>query len=305
MSRSARLVCAAALALLLTALPATVGAADPDKKTIVRVELDLPVGDGLHAHLETSEDEDVRLQIWRKREGMEQAVIYEVPGQVSEAGLKVRFGRLGVIDAAFTPTETLDETAVSPGCTGAPRTLRDGVFAGTISFAGERGYARMEAPQAEGSMSVIPPWECPQEDAQNPFESIPGVPQLAARPREKERESATLVGISRDLLRFFGAGVHHRHSGGGSIFYGAEAEKTGKMEVTRVTSVRGPASAFDYDHEAGTARLDAPRPLRGHAVFKRRELWRSTIRIPLLGAAPLWTGRPEFGVALYPEYQFD
>ena len=306
MFRPARLVRAAALALLLTVfLTGAATAADPEAETIVRVELDLPLGDGFHAHLETSEKEVVKLEILRKREGMLQAVIYEVPGRVSEAGLKVSFGRLGRIDAAFTPTATLDETQVSPGCTGAPRTLRDGIFAGTISIAGERGYARIDVPQVEGSMSVIPPWSCPEEDGLSPFESIPGVPQLAARPRGKKEESATLVVIGPDFLRFFGAGVHHRHSGGRSIFYGAETEKRGKMEVTRVTSVRGPASAFDFDHEAGTAALHAPRPLHGHAVFKRRKLWRSTIRVPLLGAAPLWTGEPGFGVALYPEYQFD
>lgn len=309
MASSSRLVRAAVLAVLLAIFPAGAAGASPESETVVRVELDLPASNGLHAHLETSEDEDVTLEIWRREHGATERVIYEVPGEVDEAGLRVSFGRLGSIDVAFTPTATLDATEVSPGCTGAPRTLREGVFAGTIAFAGERGYVRIEAPQVEGSMSVFPHWQCPEEDGLNPFEPIPGVPQLSARPAGRERESASLVALSRDFSSFFGAGVHHRHSGGRSIFYGYQLERRERMEIARTTSALGPAAAFDYDHEAGSATLDPPPPLKGHAAFRtldrRRTLWRSTIRVPLLGAAPLKPGGSGFGVGLYPEYQFD
>ncbi len=302
------LASATAIAALLTASVAAPASGASAESPVVRVEIDLPASNGLFAHLETSPDEDVTLHIGRKGHGASRDVVYEVRGEVSEAGLRVRFGRLGLIDVGFTPTATLDETAPSPGCTGAPRTLREGVFAGTIAFAGERGYVRIEAPQVEGSMSVIAPWQCPEEDELNPFEPIPGFPQSSSRPADGERESASLVALSRDLQSFFGAGVHHRHSGGRSIFYGAKAEHRERMEIFRVTSVLGPASAFDYDHEAGTATLDPPRPLKGHASFsgdRRSGYWRSTIKVPLLGSAPLVPGGPGFGVALYPEYQFD
>lgn len=309
MASSSRLIRAAVLAVLLAIFPAGAAGASPESETVVRVELDLPASNGLHAHLETSEDEEVTLLIWRREHGATERVTYEVPGEVDEAGLRVRFGRLGSIDVAFTPTTTLDATEVSPGCTGAPRTLREGGFVGTIAFAGERGYVRIEAPQVEGSMSVFPHWQCPEGDGLNPFKPIPGVSQLSARPAGRERKSASLVALNRDSSRFFGAGVHHRHSGGRSIFFGAQYERRERMEIARTTSALGPASAFDYDHEAGSATLDPPPPLKGHAAFRTRDrggtLWRSTIRVPLLGAAPLRIGGSDFGVALYPEYQFD
>ncbi len=310
MASSLRLIRAAVLAALLASLPAAAAGASTELETVVRVELDLPASNGLRAHLETSEDEDVTLTIWRRGHGVAEEVVYEVPGEVDEAGLRVSFGRRGSIDVAFTPTATLDATEVSPGCTGAPRTLREGVFAGTIAFAGERGYVRIEAPQAEGSMSVFPHWQCPEEDGLNPFEPIPGVLQLSARPASGERESASLHAQSRGCSCFFGAGVHHRHSGGRSIFYGAQLERRERMGIVRTTAALGPASAFDYDHEAGSATLDPPPPLKGHAAFRARDrrgraLWRSTIRVPLLGAAALKTDGSGFGVGLYPEYQFD
>jgi hypothetical protein len=310
MGSSSRLLSASVAVALLTMLataPAAGASASAESPPVVRVEIDFPTNNGLRAHLETSPDEDVTLEIGRKWPGGSQEAVYEVPGEVSKAGLKVRFGRLGLIDVGFTPTATLDETAPSPGCTGAPRTLREGVFSGKIAFAGERGYVRIEAPQVEGSMSVIAPWRCPEEDTLNPFEPVPGFSRSSARPAGGERESATLVAFTRGFHSFFGAGVHHRHSGGRSIFYGAKEEHRERMEIGRVTSVLGPASAFDFDHEAGTATLDPPRPLKGHASFRggpRGGFWRSQIRVPLLGSAPLRTGRG-FGAALYPEYQFD
>jgi hypothetical protein len=308
MGSLSRLLRATASAALLSALAAgPASAAIPEPAPVVRVEIDLPTGHGLRAHLETSPDEDVTLELGRKWQGAVQEVVYGVQGKVSEAGLRVRFGHLGLIDAHFTPTSILDETAPSPGCTGAPRTLREGVFTGKIAFAGERGFVGLRTSQAEGSMSVIAPWQCPKEDALNPFEPVPGFSWSRARPRAHNRESATLVAFTRGLHGFFGAGVHHRHSGGRSIFFGAKEEHREGMKIVRVTSVRGPASAFDFDHEAGTASLDPPRPLKGHASFRGGErggLWRSTIRVPLLGSAPLRTGRG-FGAALYPEYQFD
>ena len=80
------------------------------------------------------------------------------------------------------------------------------------------------------------------------------------------------------------------------------------MEIWRVTSIRGAAGAFTFDQGAGTATLRPPSPLSGHATYERRpgrDLWRSTIRVPLLGAAPLRTDGPGFRAMLYPEYHFD
>jgi hypothetical protein len=309
MTSSPRLVGAAVLAALLAIFSAGAASASPGRGTVVQVELDLPASNGFHTHLETSEDEDVTLLIWRRKHGVTKKVAYEVPGEVDEAGLRVRFGRLGLIDVTFTPTATLDATEVSPGCTGAPRTLREGVFAGMIAFAGERRYVRIEAPQVKGSMSVFPPWQCPEEDSLNPFEPIPGVAQLSARRPGRKRESASLYAASRGCSCFFGAGVHHRHSGGRSIFYGMRLERRAQMKIARTTVALGPASAFDYNHKTSSASLDPRPPLKGRAAFRarsrRRELWRSTIRVPLLGAAPLKTDGPGFRAGLSPEYQFN
>jgi hypothetical protein len=291
----------------LAALPGAALGVGPEQGTIVRVELTLKASNGLHAHLENSEDGTMTLELRRKG----QIATYEVPGEATEAGLRVRFGRLGLIDVAFTQTRTLNSTEPGEGCTGAPRTLREGVFAGTIDFTGERGFVRLEGPQATGTMSVISQWVCPEAEATDPFSRVSRLSAAPSRDRKGERESATLSAAGRGCSCYFAAGVHHRHSGGKSIFLGLKLEKREGMEIERATQVLGPASAFDFNHTAGTATLRPPSPLSGRARLKAspnaggRALWRSTIRVPMLGSAPIDTGAPGFGAYLRPEYQFD
>lgn len=150
-------------------------------------------------------------------------------GEVTEAGLKVRFGRLGLIDVAFTPTKTLSMTEPSEGCEGEPRTLREGFFTGTIDCTGEREYVR-------GSRG----------------------PRLS------------LLALGCRCNCYFSAGVHFGKRKARSIFYGLKAERREGMEIVRGVAAHAGASAFVFDHAAGTATVRPPRPFRGQATFKRR-----------------------------------
>jgi len=297
------LAIAVAIALPAAAAATALGAS-PEEGTVVVVELTLTANNGLHAHLENSEDGTVTLEL--RKEG--QIAIYQVPGEVTEGGLKARFGRLGLIDVAFTPTKTLSSTEPGKGCTGAPRTLREGVFAGTIEFTGEREFVRIEGPQATGSVSVISQWECPVAKATDSSARVSRLSAATSRDKKGKRESATLLAGSSGCSCYLVAGVAPRHSGGKSVFMAVKIEKREGMEIGRQTLVRGRASAFDFDHAAGTAALRPPAPFSGHASFAARPpgrgLWRSTIQMPLLGAEPIDTGGPGFGAILRPEYQF-
>lgn len=298
MRRPSLLASATALVLLLVAAAAP--AASPETGTIVNVELGLKASNGLRAQLETSDDETVTLELRRK----DRLVSYEVQGEVTKEGLKVRFGRLGLIDVAFTPTRTLSSTEPSEECTGEPRTLREGTFTGTIDFTGERNYVRIKAPQVEGSMSVISQWQCPEELALFTRTARP----LAQSSRSEEK-AASLVAFGRRCNCYFSAGVHFGKRKARSVFYGVKAEQREGMEIVRALAAHAGASAFVFDHAAGTATVRPPRPFRGRATFKRRSgerpLWRSTIRMPFLGVAPIKTQGPDFLVSLDPGYYFD
>jgi hypothetical protein len=297
-----------AITALLAVMPAGMAsAASPKTGTIISIELELRANHGLQAQLKASDDETVTLEVGRKGRGVSyRRVTYEVKGRVTEAGLKARFGRLGLIDVAFTPTRTLSSTEPSEGCAGAPRTLREGIFTGTIDFTGEREYVRIEGPQAEGWMSVIPEWQCPDTEEPMSFAGASGPLALSSR---KKRESATLYAGSRRCSCLFAAAVHRRYRGGRSIFYLTKAERHEGMEILRATLAKGGPTAFDFDHAAGTATVHPPPPFSGHASFRDRphgrDLWRSTIRAPLLGVGSVSLFGPGFGAVLYPEDHLD
>jgi len=304
MRRSSLLASATAIVFLLVA--ATAPAASPETGTIVDVELELKASNGLHAQLETSDDETVTLEIGRKGPGVSYSgVTYEVKGKVTEEGLKARFGRLGLIDVAFTPTGTLSSTEPSEGCAGEPRTLREGIFTGTIDFTGEREYVRIEG-DAEGWMSVIPEWQCPDSKEPMPFAGASGPLALSS---QKRRESATLYAGTRRCSCLFAAAVHRRYRGGRSLFYLMEEKRHEGMEIVRSTLAKSGSTAFDFDHSAGTASVHPPPPFSGHASFRDRphgrDLWRSTIRGPLLGVGSVSLFGPGSGAVLYPEDHFD
>jgi hypothetical protein len=297
MRRTSLLASATAIVLLLVA--ATAPAASPETGTIVNVELGLKAGNGLRAQLETSDDETVTLELRRK----DHLVSYEVQGKVTEEGLKVRFGHLGLIDVAFTPTRTLSSTEPSEGCAGEPRTLREGTFTGTIDFTGERNYVRIKASQVEGSMSVISQWQCAEEPTPLAHTARP----LALSSRSEEK-AASLLAFGRRCSCTFAAGLHFSKGKARSIFYGFKAERREGMEIVRGIIVRAGASAFVFDLAAGTATVRPPRPFRGQATLKRglgdHPLWRSTIRMPFLGAASINPQGPDLFVDLDPGYDF-
>jgi hypothetical protein len=297
MRRPSLLASATAIVFLLVA--ASAPAASPETGTIVNVELGLKASNGMRAQLETADDETVTLKLGRE----DRQVSYEVKGEVTEQGLKVRFGRLGLIDVAFAPTRTLSSTEPSEGCTGEPRTLREGTFAGTIDFTGERNFVRIEASQVEGSMSVISQWQCPEEPV-----ALASTARPLALSSRGEKKAASLLAFGRRRGCTFAAGLHFSGGKARSVFYGFKAERREGMEIVRGVVARAGASAFVVDLTAGTATVRPPRPFRGLATFKDRlddrPLWRSTIRMPFLGGASTNPQGPDFFVDLDPGYDF-
>ncbi len=301
MIRSLLLLPALAIATLLVAAPV---AASPAAKPVanfapVDIELGLLANHGLHVHV--ANYEEITLEIERKG----RLVTYEVPGEVTETGLKVQFGNLGLIDVEFEPTKTRTDEPPK-GCKGRPSTLSEGFFVGTIKFTGEGEYVQIDATQAEGRLNVWreSEWRCPRHrGAMRPQGTSPRSTLRSRHQPKAKNEPATLVAASRRCGCFFAAfaepGRRRRRS---TTFVGAQFEKKEGMEISRVTSVKAGASAFAFNHAAGTAKVHPPLPLTGHGTFKRRphgpDLWRSTIQVPLLGADPLRVGDPGFGASL-------
>lgn len=304
MKRPPLLVPAIAIVALLAAAPvAAAPTASPESRTIVSPEFELAGNHGFRAYVDTY-DGGITLGIYRGA----YFAAYEVRGEITEAGLKAQFGQLGSIDVAFEPTKTLNTSNPPKECEGEPWTRREGFFVGTIEFTGERDYVRIEAGRAKGEMSVTSEWQCPRKKGARP----PSPPPTSS-PRERaeaEEEPATLSAFSRRCRCAFAAfGVRDSHGRGVSFFSGSQFENREGMKIGRGTFAKTGASAFVFDHEAGTARVDPPQPFTGTATFKRRphgrDLWRSTIRVPLLGADPVSFRGRDFRASLRRDFPGD
>lgn len=290
------------VALLATTPVAASPAANPEER-FAFIDFQLAANNGLHAHLETS-SEGVLLEISRK----DRVVTYKVQGESTERGLKAQFGKLGLIDVAFRSTRTRVEKPPK-GCEGKPSTDSEGLFVGTIEFTGELEYVRIEATQAKGTMWVSreSEWKCPRHEEPPRTHETRRLSALGFRDKsDADREPATLVAVNRRCSCFFAAYAFPSREGAGrTAFVGVKFESREGMEINRGTFVSADFSAFVFDHAAGTAQVHPPHPLSGSGIFKRRphgrDLWRSTIQVPLLGADPLDVGDPGFRAELVRE----
>lgn len=289
MNRRSLLVPALAGVALLLGAPVATAAVDP-KPQPVTTDLELPTNNSLHAHLDVFNDE-FTLRIGR--EDQSSYARYEVDGEATEAGLKARFGKLGVIDVAFHPTEVELEQPPK-GCVGPPSRFSKGVLTGTIAFTGERDYVRIEETEIEAHLQNWreSEWRCPRHRQRARRERAPRPSPLGPRPSTKAKDPATLIAAKRRCRCIFVAYSFPEEKGRGeSAFYGATFEKTGNMEITRLTGGTAGPAAFTYNHKLGTATVRPTSPLFGYGHFERRrhgpDLWRSNILVPLLGAEPI------------------
>lgn len=134
-----------------------------------------------------------------------------------------------------------------------------------------------------------PEWQCERDRRISPRGARrPSIPGLRGRP-ESEEGPTTLAAFNRRCRCIFAAFAERTRSGRGpTLFYAGRSENHEGMKIARVTTAGARPGAFVFDHDAGTATARPPQPFSGHATFERRphgrDLWHSTIRVPLLGS---------------------
>ncbi len=284
-----RLPALAIVALLIAVLSATVGEAQA-----ASIRFELPASNGLRAQVETFNGK-VTLEFRRKG----RLVSYEVPGEVTETGLKARFGTLGEIDVGYQPTKSWREEPPKK-CDGPPSTWGEGFFTGTIEFLGEREYVRVETAKVKGTMNVSreSEWRCPSRAQRMRLRGLSHPSNSYPREQVEAREQPATLVVSEPRCRcsFSAYSIPGRRDGRTS-FSAARLESQEGMKITRATFANAGASAFVFNHAAGTAKVRPPQPFSGHGAFKRkphgRDLWTGTVKVPLLGADPFSiSGRP-------------
>jgi len=295
---------------LLVAAPVTsADTAEPEAHSAY-TSFKLVADRGLQVHVE-GHDGEVRIEIRREGRRGGSSAFYEVKGESTEAGLKAQFGRLGLIDVAFRPTNTWHTVEPPKGCEGEPSTYREGIFSGTIHFVGEREYVRIDAARAEGKMNILreSEWRCSQYKGSRRLRRAARPSAVNPRKRSREKEAFLTVdsGLCSCALLVFA--VRDRNGRGPTGFLGVQQEDQEEVKITRETYSEVGPSAFTFDYGTGTARVHPPRPFSGDATFKRRRnghnLWRSTIRVSFLGAGPVSIGGRSYLALLHRHIPYD
>lgn len=279
------------LASLAAALcPAAALAVDGDGETTF--EVPLRANHGLSAKLEADDDE---IELTVKKGG--QQAVYSATGEVSPAGIAVKFGDLGEFDVDYQASRTLETHEPGRRCSGEPRTKTEGFFSGTLRFRGEGGYVRVEAARVKGTLVLQPKWECDYGRAGG---------SQAALARRVDDEEATLAAHSRRTgIRFGVIAARRKHERPTTFFFVSSLESREGVHIARITYAGNRSAAgFEFDNGRGTALVDPPAPFAGSARYLRRphgpDMWRGSLTAPLLGLGRVRLAGPGFAAAMVP-----
>ncbi len=207
--------------------------------------------------------------------------------------MEARFGRLGAIDLRFAPARD----AGPLGC-GDFEGWQQGTFRGSIEFRGEHDYAHVDAHRAQGWFQARPRTGC----ATGAGRRSGATATASSRPNAEtgvELEGATPPGFPNRLFYFFSdnskAGVRYE-------FNAFRTEKREGMTIQRGAQVYGGAATLEWDLGNGTARVEPPAPYSGRGFYRAgaggRAEWKGSLRVPILGGAPLRLTGPAFEVRM-------
>lgn len=293
---------AIAIAFVALALPLTPAVAAPFPPRGGEVEFatfTVRASNGLSASVEATANQ-ITLAVGKGP----QLNVYTVRGELSDRGIKGRFGKLGRVSVRFEPARTARLRRLAGGCDGPSQRTVEAVFTGTIRFRGENGYATVDASRAVGEVEYSHPPNCARRRDVIPdpwayFEKLE---------REFEFDQVAVLQATdrRRLLAAIAVDTEERQA---AFFYGGTRERRGRMEILRLAGVKAPLSAFAFDHTTGTATLTPPAPFTGSATFQRgpdgSKAWSGSLSVPLLGSEPVLLAGPRFRAGLAPDFNED
>lgn len=194
----------------------------------------------------------------------------------------------------FRPSGSLTRKVPASRCKGRPRMTRFGSFVGTIRFAGEHGYTKVNTGRARGSSHVARQWKC---------KSLRGAGGSVCRPdREEPRESVILAARSKQGRSFEAFSGRSPEEPASTFFFASAYERRGRMLIHRFTIVDGPERTFTNEDGLSAATVSPPPSFTGSATFQRNPdrstSWTGTLRVSLLGAPNLVLAGSAFRTSL-------
>ena len=215
---------------------------------------------------------------------------YAQNAHVDANHLRVRLPGLGLISVRFHKRGLARHLSLA-GCDGPRATVRRGVVRGTIRFAGERGYTKVAAREADADSAE---WE-----KQRCRFGTPGHVSGNQRPQTNrfqawgDETSSTFFGATK-----YRPGVL---DGGRVVFTAETSSYRGSLRIARHTSVLAPASTFripEPDTNPEHVIFTPPPPFSGTGTLARTPesvfTWEGDLTVQFPGIDPIPLTGPSF-----------
>lgn len=278
----------AMLALAAVSFPASasaeIGHGQPPAKQWL--DIDVEGSDGYSIHISVNPRRHLILQVSKDGSSAE----YMTRDVLAETGrVKARLRGLGAISVRFHPRGRVRHPFL-PDCKGKRPTVQPGVVRGTIRFAAERGYTRVEVHEAEAAVEEPESWFC----------------RFAVKfePNPREREWISKFSAAEDgvylLVRKYRPGMIE----GGEVLYLAETGEafergSDRPPLTIYRYMRVPARADTFrDAHPEHLTVSPPPPFSGTATLARTPesvfTWKGDLAVRFPGLDPIPLAGPGF-----------
>lgn len=232
--------------------------------TAVALQLNLVAegSKGSRVFVEGFGNDTVKLSTVNFRRGLA-STEYVVEGRVSPRSIQARFGRFGRVSVRFQPSGKVTHRKPSGPCRGETATVRSGRFVGSIRFTGERGYTKVRARRAAGSVTA-PSWKCKYD--KGIFELPPNIGKFPGV------EQVALSAYTPRRIRGFGALELTSSSSDDSsiaMMMARIAERRRGIRITRQVITFEKSNAFSLAPHFASATVSPSPPFHGTATFER------------------------------------
>jgi hypothetical protein len=290
------------------------GPARRDGKEHVTQKFSLTGTNGYEVALHLEDRRRLRLDAVKAdlRHGTVSNVLYSLkaPQRAHSDDIKVKIAGIARIDVRFVPTKTIKSPVdEGPKCGTGSLTTETGHYVGTISFRGERGYTRVRARSAPGSVERQAPHKCklPKAVEHDPAvekEEAGTVDKLEAKEQKGKAEETgevQMTAIDPGGEVFFAASRNELHPAGNNTaeptFEAFRFRHRGRLEEDSiVVQFASKGSSFklpDAAHPTDEAVISPSSPFSGSATFHRNSAnsvtWTGNLKVemPAFGTVPL------------------
>ncbi len=221
---------------------------------------------------------------------------YVARGRVSATAIEAGFGELGSVTMRFHPSGRVVHGNARRNCRGPDRrTIRFGIFVGSVRFRGEDGYTSANVHRVKGTVTTPPSLSCSAPPAGTVRREGPRAGTGQRNPRTTALRAGWRLGLT---ATYFTAA----RTQGKARFLAVTEQSRGAFAVYRVVSAPASPLSFASDNALSFASVTPPPPFSGTGSLQRDssgvKSWVGSLAVSFLGEPDVSLTGPQFKTKL-------